>query len=313
MSSCGDSADALPPDAEASAEPPGQQGALLRRERERRGLSLIDASRRVTLSCEQIEQIENGGTAAFYSADHQWLATRKYASVLGIALPDLPAQSGEPPSDAERDKNAVLVRRGRAVGEGPARASRRLRRGITMTALTLGLAAIVLAVPYTMLQQLAAVLRIPAGTTAAAGGEFAAAPATKRIPDRAEAPRNVLAATTPLEDCGLDGADERIERWAPEQASRHDTRLFLTSAAETDVCVIDAVQTLTHLHLRPGITAIVEGKPPYLLRSTQLHRLRIFFQGLKVRVKAAAGAVRLFRARNVQHPPLPATPADAAS
>lgn len=65
--------------------------------------------------------------------------------------------------------------------------------------------------------------------------------------------------------------------------------------------MIDAGRTATRLKLRPGITAIVKGKPPYLLRSPQLPRLRIFFQGLKVRVPKAGEALQLFRANAVLH------------
>lgn len=67
-------------------------------------MSIVDAARRVALSYDQIEQIEHGGTNGFYSPRHKWLATRKYAQMPGIALPELPEL---PASDEQADAQAA--------------------------------------------------------------------------------------------------------------------------------------------------------------------------------------------------------------
>jgi len=64
-------------------------GTRLKQERIERGLSVNDAARMVTLSREQIDQIENGGSRAFYGARHKRLAARKYADAFGINLAEL--------------------------------------------------------------------------------------------------------------------------------------------------------------------------------------------------------------------------------
>jgi transcriptional regulator with XRE-family HTH domain len=64
-------------------------GTRLRQERIERGLSVSEAARLVTLSREQVEQIENGGLGAFYGARHKLLAVRKYADGFGLSLEDL--------------------------------------------------------------------------------------------------------------------------------------------------------------------------------------------------------------------------------
>ena len=64
-------------------------GTRLKQLRVGRGLSISEAARLVTLSREQVEQIENGGLGAFYGARHKLLAVRKYAEGLGIALEDI--------------------------------------------------------------------------------------------------------------------------------------------------------------------------------------------------------------------------------
>lgn len=78
-------------------------GTRLKQARVERGLSVIDAARRVTLSREQVEQIENGGLGAFYGARHKLLAARKYSDSFGIPLEDLmpPPPPPPPPPSAE--------------------------------------------------------------------------------------------------------------------------------------------------------------------------------------------------------------------
>ena len=74
-------------------------GTRLKQMRIERGLSVADAARLVTLSREQVEQIENGGLGAFYGARHKLLAVRKYAEGFGLTLEALlpaPAPVPEP-------------------------------------------------------------------------------------------------------------------------------------------------------------------------------------------------------------------------
>ena len=74
-------------------------GTRLKQLRIERGLSVADAARLVTLSREQVEQIENGGLGAFYGARHKLLAVRKYAEGFGLTLEALlpkPAPVAEP-------------------------------------------------------------------------------------------------------------------------------------------------------------------------------------------------------------------------
>lgn len=46
-------------------------------------MSIAEAARILTLSRAQVEQIEGGGSAAFYSPRHKLLAVRKYAATFG--------------------------------------------------------------------------------------------------------------------------------------------------------------------------------------------------------------------------------------
>lgn len=273
---------------------PEAHGAMLQRAREQRGMSIRDMARRVTLSYEQIEQIENGGTDAFYSPGHKWLATRKYALALGIALEDEPALAREArPEAAAGGELWDFDSADLPVDHGP-------RTGMVVPGVALLIAVVVLAVSYSMLKQLESVLPLPASA------QMPVPPVPHA--DAATAPDSSSAATAsapdvaaPPAECALEPEAAAARRWAPAQARRNDTRLLLTSAAEAEVCVIDADQSPIRLKLRPGITTIVEGKPPYLLHSPQLPQFRIIFQGLKVKVPAATEAMHLFKAPVAQN------------
>jgi transcriptional regulator with XRE-family HTH domain len=91
-------------------------GTRLKQLRVERGLSVSDAARMVTLSREQVDQIENGGLRAFYGARHKLLAARKYAEGLGITLEEiLPAEKTATPTP-ERSVAASKAAENAVVG-----------------------------------------------------------------------------------------------------------------------------------------------------------------------------------------------------
>ncbi len=119
-------------------------------------MQISEAAQRIALSSDQIEQIENGGADAFHSAGHKWLATRRYARILGIELADNSARAAEDESDARADD--VLTK----FGSTDRPMHRRSRAGMVVPAVALLIAAVVLAVSYSMLKQLESVLPMPA-------------------------------------------------------------------------------------------------------------------------------------------------------
>lgn len=84
-------------------------GTRLKQERVERGLSVSDAARMVTLSREQVEQIENGGLGAFYGARHKLLAARKYAEGFGISLEELMPPPPPPSAPASASVPALAL------------------------------------------------------------------------------------------------------------------------------------------------------------------------------------------------------------
>jgi hypothetical protein len=104
-------------------------------------------------------------------------------------------------------------------------------------------------------------------------------------------------------------AGGEIPRWAPTQVRATYTRLYLGSYTESTLCVVDATGIAKPLKLKAGGTANVSGKPPYTIHSTQLPKLQIYLQGLKVKVPAGAVSIQLFTTQSL----LPPDPEKAAA
>jgi hypothetical protein len=85
--------------------------------------------------------------------------------------------------------------------------------------------------------------------------------------------------------------------------------LYLGSYTESTLCVVDAAGVAKPLKLKAGGTANVSGKPPYTIHSTQLPKLQIYLQGLKVKVPAGAVSMQLITTQSL----LPPNPEKAAA
>lgn len=294
-----------PAESETAALP--IDGERLKREREQRGMSPADAARIATLSREQIIQIEQGGSGAFYGPRHKLLAARKYADALGLHRGELLAVDTIPETRPLSPEVLPVL-----AGSAPDTA----RRQIPVTQLS-SAASSRLLTALALVCTLALLFSIARGLVpAAAPPAPSAALEIVEPPVAAPAPvahdtSSTRAGAGSQDACSLQRTDESVASWAPTLARRTDTRLFLASAAEAEVCVTDATGAQRLLRLKPGATGSVAGKPPYLLRSAQLARMQIYLQGLKVRVPSSAVALRLFAAElaPVQQAPAPSGPA----
>lgn len=294
-----------PPEPEAAAL--AIDGERLKREREQRCMSIPDAARLATLSREQITQIEQGGIGAFYGPRHKLLAVRKYAHAFGIDPAELL------PPDTASDTAAFSADLLPVIGGGVPDVPQedRLSQDVQMSAaassrLMTGLAVIcALAVLYSIVRGLVPASLPPDASPPLPAESPVAAPA-----QITHDPSPVQAAIQPPDACSRQEDDEPAESWAPPLARRADTRLFLSSAENAEVCVIDATGAQKLFRLKPGVTSSLAGKPPYLLRSAQLGRMQIYLQGMRVRVPSSAVALKLFAAERapVQPPMETASP-----
>lgn len=94
-------------------------------------------------------------------------------------------------------------------------------------------------------------------------------------------------------------AGSEIARWAPAQVRATYTRLYLGSYVDSTLCVIDATGAAKPIKLKAGGTTTHAGKPPYIIHSTQLPKLQIYLQGLKVKVPAGAVSIQLYTTQSL--------------
>ncbi len=84
-----------------------------------------------------------------------------------------------------------------------------------------------------------------------------------------------------------------MKSWSPAYQRKSDVRLFVVSPKGGSLCVTDASGKSTLLSLKPMVGQAVSGKPPYTVRSSELPRMELFMQGLKVKVPADVDALKL--------------------
>jgi len=108
-------------------------------------------------------------------------------------------------------------------------------------------------------------------------------------------------------------AGSEIARWAPAQVRATYTRLYLGSYVDSTLCVIDATGAAKPIKLKAGGTTTHAGKPPYIIHSTQLPKLQIYLQGLKVKVPTGAVSIQLYTTQSLVPSEPDNKPADSSA
>jgi len=314
-------------------------GTRLKQERIERGMSVNDAARMATLSREQIDQIENGDLRAFYGARHKRLAARKYADVFGINLAELLPevqlasqdgnQSGESQPAPVMPSAPPATEVSRGLMAQSSRPSNFESRRLPLVAVIV----VALVLTFSILRGLTPTPRpvsepireplvesdpadastptaeqsVSAATTSSAVSPVASSTPTTAasVPGDSAAEVTITATTTTankFEDgpdpCAV-AAGSEIARWAPAQVRATYTRLYLGSYVDSTLCVIDATGAAKPIKLKAGGTTTHAGKPPYIIHSTQLPKLQIYLQGLKVKVPAGAVSIQLYTTQSL--------------
>ena len=300
-------------------------GARLKAAREERGASISEMAAAITLSREQIQHIEDGGSRPFYTPAHKLLAVRKYAAALEIPYDEVVSGPGADQTIPVPEDAPVSMM---SQTEMPEPADLRLaavernaevRRMITMGTVAL---CILLAVyakvrgsqdepseeaevsagslhadekpepepPAPVAEARAAPAaqesaQKPAAATAAAEARAEAAPK----PDKAE---SKLVADSG-DDCSARPAGGDVKTWSPAYQRKPDARLYVISPKGGTLCVVDANGKATLLSLKPMAGQAISGKPPYLVRSAEFSKIEMYLQGLRVKVPADAETLRL--------------------
>ncbi len=124
------------------------------------------------------------------------------------------------------------------------------------------------------------------GAPAASASVSAAGPAAA-TPPASPAPRAETNAATSQAGCDLPPRDKAVP-FTPPSALRPNNYVYIESAREAPVCVVDSQNRQTVSVVRPGEGASVYGTPPFLVQSRQWAELRVFYQGMRVTLDGPA-------------------------
>lgn len=307
-------------------------GARLRAAREARGLSVVEMAAEVTLSREQIQCIEDGGNRPFYTPAHKLLAVRKYTTALEIPYDQVISGVGAYQTiPAPEDAPAAMMSPAQMPEPSDLRfaaveRNAELRRLMTLGAIALCILLAVYAklrgTPEDAAQDSVSEVRQtepditlprPTSSPAREGSKKAeAAPkaeaSVKAAADtKPEPPGKTDLAVKPAAsaaevavkvtanedlDCSSRISGE-VKSWSPAYQRKNDSRLFVVSPNGGSLCVVDGSGKSTLLSLKPMVGQAFSGKPPYTVRSSELARMELFMQGLKVKVPSDASTLRL--------------------
>ena len=314
-------------------------GARLKAAREARGASVADMAGLITLSREQIRHIEDGGNRPFYTPAHKLLAVRKYANALDIPYDEVVSGPGADQTLPVPEDAPVSMMSHAELPEPSDLRLAAVERNAEIRKLTTfgAIALCILLAVYAKLrgnhdgirtEETSAALAAhsttdtgdPPETEVATPGTVAAVSDTKAAqkttqpraaPKMASESQHAAASKAEPEtarvadageECAL-RADSEVKTWAPAYHRKPDSRLFLVSPRGGSVCVVDASGKSTLLSLKPMVAQSFVGKPPYVVRSSELAKIEMYMQGLRVKIPADAGALRLVPAREAAPPP----------
>lgn len=293
------------------------------------GVSDVAFARDNAITLRHLQQLEAGGSSAFYSESIKYDTGAKLLKRLGVephvalavpadAAPDLPAAvphptatlttaPPEPPptvaaaaetKPATRVPYIVLS----LVGVGLIGAGISLIPSIHPPGATQGVLQTSETAPATQTaaadRNVVAVNAADASlsiqeerTRAIAAGDKASATATATGTATATAtPSATLAPPSMAESCSASGTPQTI---VPSQPSKSADYVYVTAASDVSVCVRDAAGQVTRKSLQAGQSVNIPGQQPFEVTAENLNQLRVFFQGQRIWFQAEATRLRL--------------------
>ncbi len=103
----------------------------------------------------------------------------------------------------------------------------------------------------------------------------------------------LAAATDASGECLPSGSTSDVKSWSPIYQRKSDSRLYVISPKGGSVCISDATGKSRLIELKPMVGQAVGGKPPYLVRSSQLAQIEIYLQGFRVKIPSETETMKL--------------------
>jgi transcriptional regulator with XRE-family HTH domain len=277
----------------------------LRELREAAGMDLVVLARTACLSVAQVRQLESDESdGLFYSEAIKRQAYKRVLMILGAEPPSIELPQDLLDAAKVADAHSTTLDQIVAMSEQPAMnrsTSHALHAALTQltahkqvfAALLLLMAAVTLFVVYgpqglvstTSASATASTAQpVLASEPVVASAPVASVPVASMASATAVAVAPVVAASSAAsvkaDTCAY--SDELMPQLGPFVAQKEGRYVYLVSAANVDVCVVDGNKQATPLQLKAGENRSVYGVSPWQVSSSSLQKIQIFFQGGRV-------------------------------
>ena len=307
-------------------------------------LSAKDLSKRACLSERQIEQIENGDSSSFYSAQVKFTAAKKVADLLkltpeeafnfaGIVQPAKAVEVEEKLQEEEKtsavDTKAMPVKENEVTAttkekvdepksqtiidySSKSKASQDPKKKIFLLA-ALGATVIFSVVnlrplffPEPVKEEVVIIQEALPEPVPAAEPVADPKPAATPAPAPEPAPAAAIAAST---ECPP--VDAAVLNYKPDAPIKAGDMVYLQSKTVQMVCVVDATGKTQNKILEPGIGVSVYGKPPLKVLTSGLNQVDLYYQGAKVRIGNTSNKTINLEPAEIMQPIAPSNSTDS--
>lgn len=298
------------------ARPVAIRGSRLRELRESKGIDIPTLAKRLTLSSAQLRQLEQNETTLFYSDAIRLAAARKVADFLGEPLQFEPAPEDSEAVPTQPAASNPLPRISQTVGD-----NRSGRFEIQLSGWSFALGSVVLGFGLLLVLQLSmaftpspeSALTEENGADNALSNAVVVLAAEVQQPGEAATSLGAVALVdSQVPAAGANAAPDKpalvadivgsrcaasngpIANFSPtkEIASKAATHVFVKGEPGQVVCVRDGQGKVWHHEFDSESGRNFQGSAPWLLESSQLMSLQIYFQGTRARA-VQPGVTRL--------------------
>lgn len=288
------------------------------------GVSDVAFARDNAIALRHLQQLEEGGSSAFYSESIKYDMGAKLLKRLGVephvakavdTVPDLSKAGPDQTAATVDTASSVVPPEPLATLPGPAAVAQKTSHSRLPTILLslVGVGLIVAGISLipsihppgatqgvvqvsATAPPLTEAMPAPRGTESGAAvqedrvGQAASADKSAATPAGTATSSAALVPPSPLDSCLTNGAAHTI---VPSQPSKAADYVYVTAVNDVSVCVRDAAGQVTRKSLQAGQSVNIPGQQPFEVTGENLNQLRVFFQGQRIWFQAEATRLRL--------------------
>jgi hypothetical protein len=288
------------------------------------GVSDVAFARDNAIALRHLQQLEEGGSSAFYSESIKYDMGAKLLKRLGVephvanavdTVPDLSKAGPDQTAATVDTASSVVPPEPLATLPGPAAVAQKTSHS-RLSTIVLSLVGVGLIVAGISLipsihppgatqgvvqvsataPPLTEAMPAPRGTESGAAvqedrvGQAASADKSAATPAGTATSSAALVPPSSPELCNTNGAAQTI---VPSQPSKAADYVYVTAVSDVSVCVRDAAGQVTRKSLQAGQSVNIPGQQPFEVTGENLNQLRVFFQGQRIWFQAEATRLRL--------------------